>query len=401
MPAGDSVRGFEPNATMTDVETPRRQGPSSATNRHAWLDREVYALLGLPFDAVNMAQALAAVRHAVTAGERLFLTTPNTNFAMTALTNPSFRASVLHSDLCIIDGMPLVWAARLLNLPIKERVAGADLFERLLEEPGPTIKVYFFGGPDGAAAAACRAVNLRSGAMRCVGYQAPGYGGVDEMSSQRVIDAINACGPDMVVVALGAQKGQEWIMRNRDRLHAPVLTHLGAVVNFVANTISRAPHWMRRTGLEWVWRIMQEPHLWSRYLRDGSRLLRVGMGQLLPQLLRNRRALARTSGAEPTTALTIERRADAIVLTLQPSSTDAMVCALRKAFDEAMICDVAVEIDARQVTTLAPRVLGMLLVASVRLPGLRWLHPNHAPDIGQCANADTVPVPRTNDSENP
>jgi N-acetylglucosaminyldiphosphoundecaprenol N-acetyl-beta-D-mannosaminyltransferase len=251
--------------------------PAATTTRlHCgleWVQRPVHHLLGLPFDAVSMTQALEAVRLAINSRQRLFISTANVNFAMAAGRDQSFRNSVLASDLVLVDGMPLVWLARLQGLPFRERIAGADLFEQLLRQPGPTIKVYFFGGPSGAAEAAARKVNTHQGALHCVGWASPGFGGVADMSTTTQINAINSSGADFIVVSLGALKGQAWIMHNRDRLHAPVISHLGAVVNFMAGSVQRAPHWMQRCGLEWLWRIAKEPALWLRYWNDGVELL--------------------------------------------------------------------------------------------------------------------------------
>ena len=90
------------------------------------------------------------------------------------------------------------------------------------------------------------------------------------MSSREIRDKINAAKPDFVIVSLGAAKGQEWIQHNQSELEAPVIAHLGAVVDFVAGTIKRAPVWATRIGLEWVWRIIAEPALWKRYWNDGK-----------------------------------------------------------------------------------------------------------------------------------
>jgi N-acetylglucosaminyldiphosphoundecaprenol N-acetyl-beta-D-mannosaminyltransferase len=191
---------------------------------------------------------------------------------------------VIHSELSIADGMPIVWMAKLLGVPITARVAGSSLVDVLDRTGGlnAKLKVYFFGGPDGVAEAACAALNARNSGLECVGFQSPGFVSVSEMSAQSRIDAINSCAPDFVIVALGAKKGQEWIELNRSKIDAPVISHLGAVVNFVAGSVARAPLWMQRTGLEWLWRIMEEPALWNRYWRDGLGLLELLLINLLP-----------------------------------------------------------------------------------------------------------------------
>lgn len=245
--------------------------------------RDVHCLLGLPIDAVGMAQTLEIVRQAIRLKKPCFLSTPNLNFLIASQSDADFRRSVIDSDLSIADGMPLVWMARLLGIPLSERVPGSGLVERLRNAAGADpVKIYFFGGEDGVAENACRNLGKENSGLDCAGFAAPGFGSVKDMSSPALIDRINRSGADFLVVALGARKGQAWIQHNRTRLTVPVVSHLGAVVNFVAGTVSRAPRWMQAAGLEWLWRIREEPALWRRYSRDGWALMRLFLTRVLP-----------------------------------------------------------------------------------------------------------------------
>lgn len=228
--------------------------------------RPVYLILGLPFDAVDLDTCVDAVAGAARAGRGCFLSTPNLNWLVACRSDARFRDSVLISDLSVADGMPIIWLAKWLGLPLTQRVSGSDVFQALRQRP---VSSYFFGGPPGFAGRACEQLNGAGQAMTCRGHHSPGFGSVAEMSGAEVIGDINASGADFLVVALGAKKGQAWIEHNLDRLAPPVVSHLGAVVNFVAGSVSRAPAWVARVGLEWVWRIKEEPALWRRYFRDG------------------------------------------------------------------------------------------------------------------------------------
>ena len=118
--------------------------------------------------------------------------------------------------------------------------------------------------------------------MVCVGFESPGYGSIVEMSSKSAIAKINASGADFLVVALGAAKGQAWIEHNLEALNVPVVSHLGAVINFVAGGVKRAPLWMQKSGLEWAWRIREEPELWRRYWFDGLGLVKLLIRSVAP-----------------------------------------------------------------------------------------------------------------------
>jgi len=97
-----------------------------------------------------------------------------------------------------------------------------------------------------------------------VGSMDPGFGTVESMSTDETLAEINRHNIDVIIVSLGAGKGQAWIEANRHKLNAPIISHLGAVINFFAGTVHRAPQWVQKQGLEWCWRILQEPSLWKR-----------------------------------------------------------------------------------------------------------------------------------------
>lgn len=269
------------------VTTPRDSAPVVTD-----FTRRVYCVLGLPFDAVDTAQTVQLLLARAGNGERCFFSTPNLNFLITSLQDPAFRDSVMRSSLSLADGMPVVWLARLLGLPITTRVAGATVFEQLRAQRAMPLKVFFFGGPDGVAQQAADVLNAGPGSMRCVGAYSPGFGTLTDMSTPSIIDRINASGADLLVIALGAKRGQAWIEHNLEALRTPLVSHLGAVVNFVAGTVSRAPVGVGRLGLEWLWRIKEEPTLWRRYWHDGVALLRLLTTSALPGALAARRVRA-------------------------------------------------------------------------------------------------------------
>jgi len=247
--------------------------------------RDVYCIQGLPIDAVTMPEIIGLIRSAAQSRTRFFLSTPNLNFLVGTLNDEAYRDTVIASDLNIADGMPLVWIARLLGLPIRQRNAGSDLLAALSAIPADTdnpFRVMFFGGQEGAGAAACRAINEAPDRVVCTGYIYPGFKSVEDLSAADVIDEVNGIKADFLIVALGARKGQLWLHRNADRLQAPVRSHLGALINMAAGSIRRAPPAMQKAGLEWLWRIWEEPILWRRYLKDGAVLTRLMVTRILP-----------------------------------------------------------------------------------------------------------------------
>jgi N-acetylglucosaminyldiphosphoundecaprenol N-acetyl-beta-D-mannosaminyltransferase len=251
--------------------------------------RNVYSICGLPFDAVDIEGAAKIIDESIAAKSDCFISTPNVNFAISAQQNDAFFYSVLNSDISIIDGAPLLGIAKLLKLPFHQRVAGSDLFQFLSNRNCERkIKVFFFGGEKGIAELAHENLNKVSHGMESVGFYDPGFVDVAAMSTENIIHEINACEPDFIVVALGAAKGQKWIMQNKDRLSAPVISHLGAVINFLAGTVKRAPSGWQRLGFEWLWRIVQEPSLWKRYFFDGLSFAKLLLFSVFPLIIYDR-----------------------------------------------------------------------------------------------------------------
>ena len=172
---------------MSNIETITSIGSAADLAVTRDLNRNVYGVLGIPIDVTDMADVLHRVDAALRSGATFFISTANLNFLATSLTDDEFRRSLLFSDLCTADGMPIVWIAKLLGIPIKARIAGADIFEALKGGPADTpVKVFFFGGPEGVAAAACDRLNANRCGVICVGSYYPGFGTVEEMSSDAV-----------------------------------------------------------------------------------------------------------------------------------------------------------------------------------------------------------------------
>jgi N-acetylglucosaminyldiphosphoundecaprenol N-acetyl-beta-D-mannosaminyltransferase len=235
------------------------------------------------------------------------------------------------------------------------------VFEALRRDQRQVISVYFFGGPAGASEAAAHRINAEAAGMRCVGYECPGFGSVEEMSDDSTIERINASGADFLVVALGARKGQAWIERNRARLATPVISHLGAVINFVAGSVQRAPRWMQRSGLEWVWRIKEEPALWRRYWHDGRALMHLLGGGIVPFAMRAR---DRSAGGPDAfgAQVHVSRQAKTIEVRLAGVFTHRNLAGLRDAFRTIAEGREDVLLDLGQVSQVDSAFVGLVVL---------------------------------------
>jgi N-acetylglucosaminyldiphosphoundecaprenol N-acetyl-beta-D-mannosaminyltransferase len=334
------------------------------------LARNVYCVLGMPIDAIDMSAALRRIEAAVDGGTPLLISTPNLNFLVNSRSDQQFRESLLDSDLCPADGMPIVWIARLMGIPIKERIAGSDIFQALKRTArrGRRLKVFLFGGAKGVALAAARTLNVEYTGLRCVGSINPGVGAVDEMSRDDMIDTMNSSGADFLAVSLGAKKGQLWLQRNHKRLRIPVRAHLGATINFQAGTIKRAPASVRACGLEWLWRIKEEPYLWRRYWHDGRMLLWLLLTRVLPLAIASRLHRFRAKYRPQNLLIRTTLDDETVIIRLSGAATERHIAKAISCFRKGLAGrEKAIIIDLSDIRVIDARFLGLLLVVRKQL----------------------------------
>jgi N-acetylglucosaminyldiphosphoundecaprenol N-acetyl-beta-D-mannosaminyltransferase len=316
-----------------------------------------------------MTEVLRRIEIAADGPSPFVFSTPNLNFLVTSLKEPEFRESLLMSDLCTADGMPIVWIARILGIPIKGRVAGSDIFPALKKRANTSrpLKVFFFGATENVVSAVASDLQANSSTLRCVGWTCPGYGTVEDLSSDRFISDINASNADFVVTALGAEKGQLWLKRNHHRLRVPIRAHLGATLNFEAGTVRRAPILLQKLALEWLWRIAQEPYLWSRYCRDGGILLRLLLTRALPLAIGAQfRHWKRTPNGHNLVIEVVES-SNFVTLGLSGAATADQVETAIRPFEEALAAKKRIAIDLAKTSEIDARFLGLLLMVRKQL----------------------------------
>ncbi len=339
-------------------------------NDHDDLSRNVFGVLGIPIDALDLSALLGLIDAAAAERRRFLLSTPNVNFLMMSRSDKDFRESLLVSDSCPVDGMPMVWIARLLGAPIPKRLSGSDIFDALRSRKplGDKLKVFLFGGAEGVADTVSRSINADAhGGMDCLEAFNPGFGSIADMSADTVIHRINASKADFLTVFLSARKAQGWLLQNHDRLEIPIRAQLGATINLQAGIVRRAPPVVQRWGFEWLWRIKEEPYLWRRYFSDGRGLLYLVLTCVLP--LSARHLFRSLTGKDRREGLVIEhsQEPEAMRIKLVGAATARHIDAAIAFFKRAVAAQNAIVIDLSQISAIDTRFFGLLLMLRKRL----------------------------------
>jgi N-acetylglucosaminyldiphosphoundecaprenol N-acetyl-beta-D-mannosaminyltransferase len=232
---------------------------------------------GLPFAPLTFSQTLDAVDRLVAEGRPSYFITMNLHTAMLAWQDPKMWAAAEEAALVLADGMPLVWASRRGRRRLPERVAGSDLLPALCARAAVNgYRLFFLGGAPGVGEEAVRALRQRFPGLQVVGAEAPPFRPLSSEEEEALLGRIRAARPHLLFVAFGQPKGEVWLWEHYQQLGVPVCVQVGAALDFAAGRVPRAPGWLRRTGLEWAYRLWREPtRLAGRYAHNAAFLLRM------------------------------------------------------------------------------------------------------------------------------
>jgi N-acetylglucosaminyldiphosphoundecaprenol N-acetyl-beta-D-mannosaminyltransferase len=220
--------------------------------------------MGAPVHDVTMAETLALVAQWIDAGGTHQIATVNPEFLMKARRDPNFRATLCRVALCIPDGIGVLWATRLRGKKLRERVAGSDLVPRLAAEAVQHgWRTFYLGAAPGVAEKAAAILAARYPGLNVAGCHA---GSPAPEEEDDIAARVRAARTDILLVAYGAPKQDIWLDRNLARTGAAVGIGVGGSFDFIAGVSRRAPRWMQRLGLEWLYRLAREPWRWRRQL---------------------------------------------------------------------------------------------------------------------------------------
>ena len=235
-------------------------------------------LLNTQVDNLTMTEALEQIDNMIVEGKPSYVVTPNVNHIVLLEKDEEFKALYDKADLILTDGQPLIWISRWKKNPIVEKVSGSDLFPKVCElaaQKGHSL--YILGAGEGVAEEAAKKMQEQYSGLKIAGVYSPAFGFENQPETVREIMAhIQAAKPDVLAVSLGSPKAEKFIYRYLNEMQVPVSMSIGAAVDFAAGNVKRAPQWMSRCGLEWLYRVMREPkRLAKRYIVDGFSMISV------------------------------------------------------------------------------------------------------------------------------
>jgi N-acetylglucosaminyldiphosphoundecaprenol N-acetyl-beta-D-mannosaminyltransferase len=234
-------------------------------------------VLGVPLALTDYDATMAWMDAMIAHREKGYICVAATHTIMVCDEDPELREAVLNSSITVPDGQPLVWAMNALGGDLRDRVYGPELMARYCDRAADSgTRMYLYGGRNQGALVQL-ALNLRQRfpGVKIVGGYSPPFREISELEEDAIVDEINRSKADVVWVGVGAPKQEKWMAALRDRLDAPVLVGVGAAFDFHAGLVPQAPEWMQSAGLEWLYRMVQEPRrLAPRYVRYNPRFIR-------------------------------------------------------------------------------------------------------------------------------
>jgi N-acetylglucosaminyldiphosphoundecaprenol N-acetyl-beta-D-mannosaminyltransferase len=237
-------------------------------------EKTQFRVLGVGVNAIQIPDVVAQMERWISERDGChFIAVTGMHGVTEAQHDPFFKRVLNSADLVVPDGMPLVWLGRRYGHSLKRRVYGPELMQTFCSATGAIYRHFLFGGVPGVAASLGQVLNEKYGIV-VVGDYSPPFRSLSIEEDEQTVALIHAAKPDVLWVGLSTPKQERWMYEHRPKLRVPVVVGVGAAFDLNSGRTRQAPRWMRERGLEWSFRLMQEPRrLWRRYIIYGSQFV--------------------------------------------------------------------------------------------------------------------------------
>lgn len=232
--------------------------------------------LNTHIDNVTMKEAVLIIEKLIKKSDCAYVVTPNLDHIVIMETDQEFAEIYDNADLVVTDGKPLIWISKLLGTPIKEKISGSDLFPQICEMCAQkNYSILILGAAEGVADRAASNLVKRYAGLKIIGTYSPPIGfEKNDAELSKINEIIVRAKPDVLAVSLGSPKGEKFVYKHLKEYGVPLGISIGATIDFEAGNVRRAPKWMANHGLEWLFRITQDPkRLIKRYWNDAVKII--------------------------------------------------------------------------------------------------------------------------------
>ena len=228
-------------------------------------------VLGVHISAINMDAAVNTVHEWLSSGAAHYVCVTGVHGVMECQRDPALLSIHNSAGMVTPDGMPMVWASRWAGVPAVDRVYGPDLMLEVCQRAAEQgWRSFFYGGKPGVADRLASTLVERFPGLQVAGTYVPPFRDLTPSEDSDVIDRINRAGADLLWIGLSTPKQERWMAAHRHQIWKPVMIGVGAAFDINSGSLSQAPKVLQRSGLEWLYRLIQEPRrLWRRYLRNN------------------------------------------------------------------------------------------------------------------------------------
>lgn len=233
-------------------------------------------ILNTYIDNLTMNEAIKKIDTLIMKKDSSYVVTPNLDHIVIMEKDVLFAEIYQNADLIVADGKPLIWISKYLKNPIKEKISGSDLFPRICKLAAEKhYSIFILGAAEGVADKAARNLIKKNSGLNIVGTYSPKFGSEkDNVELDIIKNKIMNAKPDILAVSLGSPKGEKFIYKHLKEYGIPLGISIGATIDFEAGNVKRAPRWMADHGLEWLFRITQDPkRLIRRYWNDAIKII--------------------------------------------------------------------------------------------------------------------------------